>query len=255
MQAAWGCLPQPSHVNKQHSGTFPHSLTENRLLRLDFRSCIHEAALALAEIFNLFVFLCRKCGGALSVFAVTNAFYFGDFPSNRPAAVQLHTRLKTKLKENNKKKNIMTAWLKLRLLHVDAIKTTCKHHLTPSWIPLNKKSCNFQLLSLYMTVPQWLKPRGQRWCEYSTRFLDTQKLLSQAQSVLRTVLGSKTCRDASRGQRALWLLSSCRSFSLHQCLHTLPLYLFPLLILFSTFGLITPSIINLHKKFKLKCNL
>lgn len=101
-----------------------------------------------------------------------------------------------------------------------------------------------------MTVPQRLKPTGQRWCEYSTRLLDTRKLLSQAQTVVRTVLGSKTCRDASRGQRVLWLLSSCRSFSLHQCLHTLPLYLFPVFILFSTFGLLTPSIINLHKKLK-----
>lgn len=87
-----------------------------------------------------------------------------------------------------------------------------------------------------MVVSQRLNPTGQRWGEYSTRLLDPQKLQSQAETVVRTVLGSQTCRDASRGQRVLWLLSSCQSFSLHQCLHTLPLYLFPGIILFSTVG-------------------
>lgn len=152
MQAAWWCLAQPSHVNKQHSGTFPHSLTENKPLRSHLRFCIHEATLALAEIFNLFVFLCRKYGGAVSVFSVTN-----DFPSSQSAALQLHTRLKTNFKENNKKENIMTAWLKLRLLHVDAIKTTRKHHLTPSRIPFNKKAAiSVQLL----VAPTWQCLRG-----------------------------------------------------------------------------------------------
>lgn len=33
----------------------------------------------------------------MSVFAVTNAFTLGDFPSSLSAAAELHTRLKTNL--------------------------------------------------------------------------------------------------------------------------------------------------------------
>lgn len=109
--------------------------------------------------------------------------------------------------------NISHRWIK--------IKSAGKHHLE---FHLIKKSCI--LVATFscscMLVPQRLKATVKPWCAYPMRRLDTQKLLSQAQTVVRTVLGSKTCRDASQGQRVLWLLSSCRSFSLHQCLHTLP---------------------------------
>lgn len=101
------------------------------------------------------------------------------------------------------------------------IKGAGKHNLE---FHLIKKSCilvaTFSCSCVLM--PQRLKATVKPWCEYPMRCLATQKLLSQAQTIVRTVLGSKTCRDASQGQRVLWLLSSCRSFSLHQCLHTLP---------------------------------
>lgn len=193
MQAAWLCLPKPSHVNKQPSGTFLHSLTEKKPLRSDMCSCINEATLKGRNIQLVCVFV-QEMWRSYVCLCCNKCIYFGRFPIQSICCCWASHKAENKFRLNR--------------------------------IPFNKKSCNLvaTFSCSYMTVSQRLKPTGQRRYEYSTRLLDTQKLQSQAQTVVRTVLGSETCRDASRGQRVFWLLSSCRSFSLHQCSHTLPLY-------------------------------
>lgn len=79
MQAAWLCLPKPSHVNKQHSGTFPHSLTEKKPLRSDMCSCIHEATLRGRNIQLVCVFV-QEMWRSYVCLCCNKCIYFGRFP-------------------------------------------------------------------------------------------------------------------------------------------------------------------------------